>query len=173
MAFDPRFQGIPRPVSVGFMALTAAAAMLFNLLPWKDIVGLPDLLALVITFWCVHEPRKMGIGVAWALGLLMDAGNGALMGQHAFAYAILAFGAIALHRRILWFPPWQQAAHVLILMLASQLLMLLVRMAAGGAYPGLAYFAGPVVAAALWPLATFVLLMPQRRRRNPDEARSI
>jgi len=173
MALDPRFQGIPRPVSVGFMVLSAMVALLFNLLPWKDVVGLPDLLALVIAFWCVHEPRKMGIGFAWALGLLMDAGNGALMGQHAFGYAILAFGAIALHRRILWFPPWQQAAHVLILLLASQLLMLLVRMAAGGPYPGLVYFAGPVIAAALWPLATFVLLLPQRRPRDSDEPRSI
>jgi rod shape-determining protein MreD len=172
MAFDPHFRGLPMRVSLGFMALTVTVALLFNLLPWKDVIGLPDLLALVITFWCVHEPRKMGIGVAWALGLLMDAGNGALMGQHAFAYATLAFGAIALHRRILWFPPWQQAAHVLVLLLASQLLMLLVRMAAGGPYPGLAYFAGPVIAAALWPVATFVLLLPQRRRRDP-ETRSI
>jgi rod shape-determining protein MreD len=173
MAVDSRFRGIPMPVSIGFMALTVLVALLFNMLPWKDVVGLPDLLALVIAFWCIHEPRKMGIGVAWALGLLMDAGDGALMGQHAFAYAILAFGAIAVHRRILWFPPWQQAAHVLILMLASHLLMLLVRMAAGGPYPGLAYFVGPVVAAALWPLATYVLLMPQRRRRDSDEPRSI
>jgi rod shape-determining protein MreD len=173
MAFDSRFQGIPRPVNMGFMASTAALALLFNLLPWTDIVGLPDLLALVIAFWCVHEPRKMGIGLAWALGLLMDAGNGALMGQHAFAYATLAFGAIALHRRILWFPPWAQAAHVLILLIASQLLMLLVRMAAGGPYPGITYFAGPVIAAALWPAATFVLLIPQRRPRDSDEPRSI
>ncbi len=173
MAFDPRFQGIPRPVSVGFMALSAGGALLFNLLPWHDVIGLPDLLALVIAFWCVHEPRKMGIGFAWALGLLMDAGNGALMGQHAFAYAILAFGAIALHRRILWFSAWAQAAHVLILLVASQLLMLLVRMAAGGAYPGIGYFIGPVVAAVLWPVATYVLLIPQRRPRHSDEPRSI
>ncbi len=164
---------IPRPVSVGFMALSAAVALLFNLLPWRDVLWLPDLLALVIAFWCVHEPRKMGIGFAWALGLLMDAGNGTLMGQHAFAYAVLAFGAIALHRRILWFPPWQQAAHVLILLVASQLLMLLVRMAAGGAYPGLLYFLGPVIAAVLWPVATYLLLLPQRRPRETDEPRSI
>jgi rod shape-determining protein MreD len=173
MALDSRFRGIPMPVNIGFMVLSVAVALLFNLLPWKDMVGLPDLLALVITFWCVHEPRKMGIGFAWALGLLMDAGDGALMGQHAFAYAILGFGAIALHRRILWFPPWQQAAHVLLLLLASQFLMLLVRMAAGGAYPGLTYFVGPVVAAALWPLATYLLLFPQRRPRDPDQSRSI
>jgi rod shape-determining protein MreD len=173
MAFDHRSQGILMPVSVGFMALSVTVALTFNMLPWKNVLGLPDLLALVITFWCVHEPRKMGIGFAWLLGLLMDAGNGTLMGQHAFAYAILAFGALALHRRILWFPPWQQAAHVLVLLLASQFLMLMVRMLAGGAYPGLGYFVGSLVAAALWPLTTFVLLLPQRRRRDSIENRTI
>jgi rod shape-determining protein MreD len=161
------------PVNMGFMVLTVVVALLFNLLPWKQITGLPDLLALVITFWCVHEPRKMGIGFAWLLGLLMDAGNGTLMGQHAFAYAILAFAAIALHRRILWFTPWQQAAHVLVLLLASQFLMLMVRILDGGAYPGLSYFAGSLIAAALWPLTTFLLLQPQRRQRDLDENRSI
>ena len=85
---------------------------------------MPDLLAVVITFWCVHQPRKMGIGTAWALGLVMDAANGTLFGQHALAYAALAYAAQSLHRRILRFPLWQQALHVLVLLAASQLLML-------------------------------------------------
>jgi rod shape-determining protein MreD len=169
MAFNERFQGMLMPVNPAFMLLSVVIALVFNLLPWRSVVGLPDLLALVIAFWCVHEPRKMGIGFAWLLGLVMDAGNGALMGQHAFAYAILAFGAVSLHRRILWFPPWRQAAHVLVLLLASHTLMLAVRMFAGGAYPGILYFVGPLIAAALWPLASFLLLLPQRRPRNADE----
>jgi rod shape-determining protein MreD len=173
MAFNHRAQGILMPVSIPFIALTIVVALIFNMLPWKNVLGLPDLLALVIAFWCVHEPRKIGIGFAWLFGLLMDAGDGTLMGQHAFAYAILAFGAIALHRRILWFPPWQQALHVLVLLLASQFLMLMVRMLAGGAYPGLAYFASSIVAAALWPVTSFVLLLPQRRRRDSIENRTI
>ena len=168
MATD-HFHGILLPVNSGFMALTVLLVLVFDLLPWRDVSGVPDLLALVITFWCVHEPRKMGIGFAWLLGLMMDAGNGALLGQHAFAYAILAFTAIALHRRLLWFSPWRQAAHVLVLLLAIQLLMLAVRMLGGGAYPGHAYFAGSLMAAALWPLATFLRLLPQRRPRDADE----
>jgi rod shape-determining protein MreD len=173
MAFDHRSQGILMPVSVGFMALSVTVALTFNMLPWKSVLGLPDLLALVITFWCVHEPRKMGIGFAWLLGLLMDAGSGALMGQHAFAYAVLAFGAIALHRRILWFSPWRQAAHILVLLLISQFLMLVVRLLYGDAYPGLGYFVSSIIAAALWPLATVVLLAPQRRRKDSIENRTI
>jgi rod shape-determining protein MreD len=103
----------------------------------------------------------------------MDAGNGALLGQHAFAYAFLAFGAITFHRRILWFTLWRQAVHVLVLLLACQALMLAVRLIAGSAFPGIGYFAGSLVAAALWPTATFVLLLPQRRPESVDENRPI
>ena len=173
MSFYEQPQRILLSAKAAYMALTLVLALLFNLLPWRDLIGLPDMVALVLTFWCVHQPRKIGIGIAWFVGLVMDAGNGALLGQHAFAYAFLAFAAIALHRRILWFSLWRQAAHVLPLLLASQLLMLAVRVVAGGAFPGLAYFAGTFIAAALWPIASFLLLLPQRRSESVDENRPI
>jgi len=173
MRFDDRPQRILLPVNLGFMVLSLVLALLFNLLPWRDIFWVPDLAALVLTFWCVHQPRRMGIGAAWLLGLAMDAGNGALLGQNAFSYSILAFAALGLHRRILWFSPWQQAAHVLLLLLACQVLTLGVRMIAGGAFPGYTYFAGSFVAAALWPATMFVLLLPQRRPESVDENRPL
>jgi len=173
VAYFEQPQRILLPVSVAYMALTVVLALLFNLLPWRDLTGVPDMVALVLAFWCVHQPRKMGIGAAWLVGLVMDAGNGALLGQHAFAYAFLAFGAITLHRRILWFSLWRQAAHILVLLLASQLLMLGVRMIAGGAFPGPMYFAGSFIGAALWPIATFLLLLPQRRPESVDENRPL
>ncbi|HEY7674439.1 MAG TPA: rod shape-determining protein MreD [Burkholderiales bacterium] len=173
MRFDDRPQRILLPVSVGFVALSFVLALLFNLLPWRNISGVPDLAALVLSFWCVHQPRRVGIGTAWLLGVVMDAGNGALLGQHAFAYSVLAFAAVGLHRRILWFSPWQQAAHVLLLLLACQVMALAVAMIAGGAFPGYAYFAGSLVGAALWPAATFLLLLPQRRPESVDENRPI
>ena len=173
MAYFEQPQRILLPVNVWYMALTVVLALLFNLMPWHDLVGVPDMVALVLAFWCVHQPRKMGIGAAWFVGLIMDAGNGALLGQHAFGYAFLAFGAISLHRRILWFSLWQQAAHVLILLLVCQALMLAVGMIAGSPFPGIGYFAGSPVAAALWPIASFVLLLPQRRPESIDENRPI
>ena len=173
MSFYEQPQRILLPAKVGYMALTLVLALLFNLLPWRDVTGLPDMVALVLTFWCVHQPRRMGIGIAWFVGLVMDAGDGALLGQHAFAYAFLAFAAVSLHRRILWFSPWRQAAHVLVLLLASQMLMLAVRLVAGGVFPGYAYFAASVIAAALWPTATYLLLLPQRRPQGLDENRPI
>jgi rod shape-determining protein MreD len=169
----PGQQYLLLPVKAGFMIASLLAALAFNLLPWHDVRGVPDLLALVITFWCVHQPRRMGIGAAWVLGLVMDAANGALFGQHALAYAALAYAAQGLHRRILRFPLWQQALHVLVLLAASQFLMLAVRIAAGGTYPGASFFIGSLVAAVLWPIATALLLAPQRRPAEVDETRPI
>jgi rod shape-determining protein MreD len=170
---EGRPQRILLPVKVSFMALTMLLGLLFNLLPWRDITGLPDMLALVIAFWCIHQPRRMGIGAAWMLGLVMDAANSALLGQHALAYSVLAFAAVQLNRRVLWFGIWPQALHVLLLLLGSQLLMLCVRLAAGGAFPGFTWFAGSGIAALLWPVVTFVLLAPQRQPETVDVDRPI
>lgn len=86
---------------------------------------------------------------------------------------MLAFAAIQLNRRILWFGIWPQALHVLLMLLGSQLLMVVVRLAAGGAFPGFAWFAGSGIAALLWPAVTFVLLAPQRQPEIVDVDRPI
>jgi rod shape-determining protein MreD len=171
MAANPQY--ILQPVKVGFMVVSLVAAAAFNLLPWQDVRGVPDLVALVLVFWCVHQPRKIGIGIAWALGLLMDAANGVLIGQHALAFAAMAYAAQGLHRRILRFSLLSQALHVLVVLLAGQVLMVAVRMAAGGTFPGWSFFLGAVISAALWPLASYVLLAPQRQAAEVDETRPI
>ncbi len=173
MHYEQQSQRILLQVRVGFIILTLVAALIFNLLPWRNLNGLPDLLALVLTFWCIHQPRRVGIGTAWFLGILMDVSNGALLGQHAFAYSMLAFAALSLHRRILWFSLWLQGLHVLLLLLGCQVLMLGIRLAAGHPFPGFMYFFGPLVAAALWPLANLILLAPQRKPESVDENRPI
>jgi len=171
--FEDRPQRILLPARVGFIATTVMISLVLNLLPWRDLTGLPDWTALVLTFWCIHQPRKIGIGTAWMLGVIMDTANGALLGQHALAYSVLAFASIAFSRRILWFPIWPQAMHVFLLLIACQLLMLAVRMVAGGAFPGLLWFLGSAVSALLWPVVTFLLLIPQRLPESIDENRPI
>jgi rod shape-determining protein MreD len=62
---------------------------------------MPDFVALVLVFWSVHQPRR--VGTAFFFGLLMDVHHGSLLGQHALAYSLLGFFGIAIHRRVLWF----------------------------------------------------------------------
>ena len=173
MELQQQAQRILLPAKVSFIVLTVALALLFNLLPWRNSAGVPDITAAVLAFWCIHQPRRVGIGVAWTLGLLLDVGNGALLGQQALGYAVLAFLALAVHRRILWFPLWQQALHLLLLLLSTQLLTLVIRIAAGADFPGWAYFAGSFISAALWPALSFLLLLPQRQAEIMDENRPI
>ncbi len=156
-------QHILRPVRLSTIIFSFLIALLLNFLPWKDLRLVPDFVALVLTFWCVRQPRLIGLGAAWALGLLTDAGNGVLLGQHALAYSLLAFLAIWLSRRILWFGAAQQALHVAALLLIAQGVVLLVRLAAGAGFPGWALVVGPLLGALLWPLLSWLLLMPQRR----------
>jgi rod shape-determining protein MreD len=173
MELQTQAQRILLPAKVSFIVLTLALALLFDLLPWRNSAGVPELTAAVLAFWCIHQPRRVGIGVAWTLGLLLDVGNGALLGQHALGYAVLAFLALAVHRRILWFPLWQQALHLLLLLLWTQLLTLVIRLAAGASFPGWTYFAGSFICAALWPVLSFILLLPQRLPQVMDENRPI
>ena len=138
-------------------------ALLINFLPWRDLRIVPDFVALVLVFWCVRQPRLVGLGVAWALGLITDAGNGVLLGQHALAYSIIAFLGIWLSRRILWFGTGLQALHVGAILLVGQAAVLLVRVIAGDGFPGWAFLVGPLAGAILWPLVSWLLLIPQRR----------
>jgi rod shape-determining protein MreD len=156
-------QHILRPVRISTILLSFVIALLLNFLPWRDFRLVPDFVALVLCFWCVRQPRLVGLGVAWTLGLLADAGNGVLLGQHALAYSLLAFLALWLSRRILWFRLPQQVLHVAVLLLVSQAVLLLVRLGAGAGFPGWAILVGPLLGALLWPILSWVLLMPQRR----------
>ena len=103
----------------------------------------------------------------------MDVHQAGLLGQHALAYSLLAFFAIAVHRRLLWFPVVTQAVHVLPLFLASTLVEVVVRLIHSGAFAGWSIMAAPGLEAALWPVMSALLLAPQRRAPDPDEDRPL
>ena len=151
------------PVRASTIVASFVLALFLNFLPWRDLRLVPDFVALVLIFWCVRQPRLIGLGIAWTLGLFVDAGNGVLLGQHALAYSLLAFLSIWLSRRILWFGIWLQALHVAAMLLAAHGVTLLVRLAAGDSFPGWPILVSPLAGAALWPVVTWLLLMPQRR----------
>lgn len=161
------------PVNPLFILFTLLIALATNLLPLGRTPALPDLLALVLVFWAVHQPRRVGIFVAFGFGLAMDVHQGALLGQHALAYTLLSFGAIAMHRRLAWFDLPGQMLQVLPLFLVAQLVTLLVRLAAGGMFPGWSLWLAPLFQALLWPVATLLLLAPQRRAPDPDQNRPL
>ena len=148
-------------------------ALLFNMLPLGRTPWVPDLLALVLVFWSVHQPLRVGIGAAFVFGLAMDVHQAALLGQHALAYTTLSFFAITIHRRLLWFTVPSQAVQVLPLFAAAHAIEMAIRMLAGGIFPGFSVLLAPVIECLLWPVVSVILLAPQRRAPDPDENRPL
>ena len=160
------------PASVGLVFFSLVVAFLLSILPWSGtwLLARPDFVVLVLIFWAVQEPRSIGQGIAFALGLLMDVSDSMLLGQHAFAYVIAIFGAQVLRVRILSFGLAEQTLHVLIITVVAGAVMLLLNLLLGADFPGPAYFISPVVTALLWGPVNWLLYMPLVRRRRGGAA---
>lgn len=171
MNYQPHY--ILLPANRIFIAISLIGAFLLNLLPWGQLIGVPDFVALVLVFWSMHQPRKVGIGVAFFMGLLMDVHDAAVLGENALAYTLLSYFAIMIHRRVLWFPAHIQALHVFLLLFGAQVVGLIVRLIVGGRFPGWLYFTESAVAALIWPVVAWILLAPQRRAINRDDTRPL
>jgi rod shape-determining protein MreD len=161
------------PANPLFIWFSLVVALLANMLPLGRTPWMPDLLAITLVFWSVHQPLRVGIGSAFVFGILMDVHQAALLGQHALAYTALSFFAITIHRRLLWFTVPSQAVQVLPLFAASHAIELAIRMVAGGMFPGVSILLAPVIEALLWPIVSIILLAPQRRAPDPDENRPL
>lgn len=144
-----------------FIALTLFIAWLLNLLPWGNWPGVPDFFAICLVFWGVHSPRHVGMLVAFVGGILMDVHNAALLGEHALGYTLMVYWAIVLRARILRFGPLGQMLHVLPIFLLATAVVIVVRSLLELDWPGWAWVLSPVVAAVLWPLASWLLRLPQ------------
>ena len=163
-------QEILLPVNPLFIIVTLAGALVMNLLPWTGYLlwVKPDFVALVVLFWCIEQPRKIGFTVAFLLGLLMDVADGSLFGQHALAYSILAYAGLALHRRVRMFAMTPQVLHVIPILLLNDMIVLVIRMLAGSDFPGMQYFIGSFVGGILWPAIAVLFKLPQRPSFDPD-----
>ena len=165
------------PANAWFVWGSLIAALLSNMVQsmglWGRAAWTPDVLALVLVFWTVHQPLRVGVGVSFVFGLLMDVHQGAMLGQHALAYTVLSFFATTIHRRLLWFTVPSQAFQVLPLFMASHAIAVLVRLIAGGSFPGWPVLFAPLIESLLWPVVSVILLMPQRRAPDPDAHRPL
>ena len=99
------------------IALTLIVALWLSILPlpvWTQWAR-PEWVAMVLIYWVIALPERVGIGVAWSVGLIQDIVEGSLLGQHAFALAVLAYVALISSQRLRMFTPIQQAAVIFVL----------------------------------------------------------
>ncbi len=142
-------------------------ALVLTVLPLPEVAQSfrPQWVALILIYWCLALPERVGIGIGWTCGIVLDVMTGTLLGQNALGLSLVAFLTLKLHQRTRLFPLWQQALTVLVLLLVERLLFLWVLGAVGQATPSLWYWMPPFVGMLLWPWLYVILRDTQRRFR--------
>ena len=169
----PSGQQLLLPANPFFIWTSLIAALLLDMLPLGRLPWMPDFLALVLVFWNVHQPQRVGIGLAFMFGLGVDVHQSALLGQHALSYTAMSFFATMIHRRLLWFTVPSQALQIIPLFALAHGVEVIIRMVSGGNFPGWTLLLAPVAESLLWPVVSVLLLAPQRRAPDPDQNRPL
>ena len=140
-------------------------ALMLTALPVPDWAAIwrPAWVALVLIYWCMAVPTRVGVLVGWIAGLFLDVLTGTLLGQHAMALAVVAYITHTSYRRIRVLAPWQQAVSVFGLVFVYQMLVLWVSGIQGNPVAASAFWTAPVVSMLLWPWV-FVVLRDVRRK---------
>ncbi len=145
-------------VLLGMIALPEALA------PWR-----PYWLALVLIYWLLEGPDRIGLGFAFALGLFADLAFGTLFGEQALRLCMLAFVVRRFRPRLRFFPIWQQSLAVFGLLLNDRAIALMVRLLGGEGMPPAMFWCAPISGALLWPWLYLLLdrLRMRLRLREP------
>ncbi len=150
----------------GFIIIASfVLALILTILPLPEWARpfRPAWHSLVLIYWCIATPQRVGVGIGWFLGLMIDVITNTLLGQHALELAITAFITTKLHRRLRVFPVWQQAIGVFLLLMLEEVLSIIVMGAIHRPTPALSYWAPPFIGMLLWPLV-FIILRSLRQR---------
>ncbi|MCW8944914.1 MAG: rod shape-determining protein MreD [Sedimenticola sp.] len=144
---------------------TFCVALLLTILPLPDWAQMlrPQWYTLVLIYWVLALPQRVGVAVGWITGILVDVLSGTLLGQHALSLALIAYIVFEMHLRIRLFPLWQQSLTILILLLLEKLISLWVIGAVAQPAPPLTYWVPPLVGMLLWPWI-YIVLRDLRRK---------
>ncbi len=119
----------------------------------------PEWLVLTLIYWCLTQPRSIGVGIAWILGLCVDVVQGALLGQYALGFAITAYIAIRFHQRVRNYPLHQQAMFVGMILLPYMSISLWILGILGEDPKSWLYWAPVITSVLVWPWVFLVLRM--------------
>ncbi len=146
-----------------FTLFIAILLMIMPLPEWAQPLR-PHWAAMVLVYWCLALPSRIGILSAWVVGLLLDVLSGTLLGAQALALSIVAYVTLMLYRRIRVKPLLHQSLVLfLLLLLAHHVPLLWVQGISGHSIQSWTYWITPFTSALLWPVV-FLLLRYVRHK---------
>lgn len=95
---------------ISWISVSVFVAMILTILPmpgWAQLI-MPMWVFVVLLFWLLYLPDRIGPVWVFVIGLYMDLLTGSVLGQHAFIYVVFAYMTQRLLRLIRAMPLWQQ-----------------------------------------------------------------
>ena len=142
--------------------LVALVLMILPLPDWAQIYR-PNWMALVMIYWSMALPKRVGLWFAFLCGIILDTSLGTLLGQHTLALVLIIAINMNFYQRIRVLALAQQAIYVFVLLLINQVLVAWVEGFLGRSTPLLAFFGAPFIGMLIWPWV-FVVLRDTRRK---------
>lgn len=144
---------------------TIVVALMLSLLPMPDwaMWARPAWVLMVLIYWSMALPHRVGVFTAWLTGLVVDLINGSLLGSHALAYVIVIFLVTRLYARLNMYPLLQQGFWVLFFVILYQSVLYCVHGFIGDLPASYLYWLSSLTTMLLWPWL-FVLMRDCRRR---------
>lgn len=154
--------------SFWLVAISILVALITLVIPLPISVSLarPYLLALVLCYWLLESPNRIGLGTAFLSGLLADVVSASLLGEQALRMVVLAFLVQRFRARLRFFPLWQQAAAVLALLVNDCVIQVMLHLVAGDQAMPWQGWLSPIIGFVLWPW--LFLLLDELRLRTRD-----
>lgn len=146
---------------IGLSILIAFALTVLPLPAWAQ-AWRPAWVALVLMYWSMAVPERVGVITAWFIGVLLDVLVGTTLGQHALGLAVIACLTVIYHKRLRVFSQLQQGSICAGMLLLYVTLLRIVDRFAGVPVPSVSYLT-VVTSALLWPWL-FIILRDVRRK---------
>jgi rod shape-determining protein MreD len=142
-----------RPRNGWVIGFSLLVSLLLSVAPMPSFmeVGRPLWPALLLTYWTLALPQRVGMTTAWIVGIAQDVLYGSLLGQNALVLALVTFLVLNLHQRLRMFPMWQQSMVLMVVFGLAQLVQLWLNALTGSRPPTLAFVLPALVSALLWP----------------------
>ncbi len=149
------------------IVVSLSVAMILRIVPWPHawFYFNPDWVLLFLIYWTMAVPERVGVGYAWCAGLFVDVLTARLLGQHALAYAVVAYLSLRWHRQLRLYPVYQQTFSVFLMLLLAQLLVFWTQNTKAASAIGLGYWLPSFSGALVWPAILLALRYVRRRYR--------
>jgi len=134
------------------LSLLSALVLAIVPLPAAIVVYRPDWVPIVLIFWSLMAPERVGLVTAFLMGLALDTLSGALLGQHAFAMITVVYLSVRFHLRIRVFPIWQLSVTVILLLIIYEFMLFWIDGVVGRSVPVIERWAPIVSGALVWSL---------------------